>query len=111
MSQNTNNTKFPSFDRGVSPVWAQLLYKGVGSRDKIKEGIETVKADKDLLWQGLLGKSFLDRVINPGFKKLLPDSTKLDVLKQEFKYSPTKKLDLTLGKRGDDTKFGLNWRF
>ena len=108
--ENNNKGNF-SFDRGVSPVWAQLLYKGVQDRDKVKEGINTIKGDKDLLWQGILGKSLLDRVIDPGLKRLLPDSTKLDVLKQEFKYSPTRKLDLSLGKRGKTTNFGLNWRF
>ena len=111
MSVNTYNNPNIDFDRGVSPVWAELLYKGVGSRDKIKEGLRTVREDKDLLWQGILGKSLLDRFIDPGLKKLLPDSTKLDVLKQEFKYSPTKKLDLTLGKRGKTSKLGFNWRF
>ena len=99
------------FDRGISPVWAQILYQGVEKRDKLKKTTQALKDDPSLAFKALLGKSLLDRHIDPFFAKMLPDSVKLDVLKQRFKYSPTKKLDLTLGKKGDDPKLTVNWRF
>ena len=111
MSTNNPNIEFPEFSKDVSPVWANLLYKGIKNPDKVSKGLKAIKEDKDLLWQGLLGKSLLDRFITPGIDSLLPDSTKLDVLKREFKFSPTRKLDFTLGKRGDTAKLGFDWRF
>lgn len=103
---STIDTKF-EFDRNVSPVWAKLLYKGVKDRGKVSKNIETVKDDPSLIFKGLLGKSLLDKHINPFFDKMLPDSTKLDVLKQQLKFKPHDRFDMTVGKN----KLGLNWRF
>ena len=108
MDNNNLNTEF---DKGVSPVWAQLLYKGVSKRDKLAQGAGAIKEDPSLLLKGLVGKSLLDRYINPFFKRALPDSVKLDVLKQNIQYSPTKRLDVSLGRKGSTTNLGFNWRF
>ena len=99
------------FDRDVSPVWAHLLYKGVAKRDKLSKGIESVKDDPTLLFKGLFGKSLLDKHIHPFMDKILPDSVKLDVLRQKLRFSPRKNLDIDLAKRGGTTKLGLKWRF
>lgn len=107
MSAINNNFTQSSFDRNVSPVWAQLLYKGMSKRDKLSDVSKQVKGDPSLLLKGYFGKSLLDKHINPFLKKVLPDSVKLDVLKQNIKFSPSKRLDMTFG----DKKFGLNWRF
>jgi len=97
------NTEKPS----VNPVWAQMLYKGVEKRDKLKEGLETIEDDPSLVLKGLLGKSLLDKHINPFFDRIMPDSTKLDVLKKQIKFNPHDRFGMTLG----DKKLGLNWRF
>ena len=108
MDNNNLNTEY---DKGVSPVWAQLLYKCVSKRDKISKSAGDIKEDPSLLLKGLVGKSLLDRYINPFFERALPDSVKLDVLKQNIKFSPTKRMDISLGKRGNTTNLGFNWRF
>ena len=100
-----------SYDKGVSPVWARLLYKGVQKRDKLEQGAKAIGDDPSLLFKGLLGKSLLDKHINPFFKKMLPDSTKIDILKRQFKFQPHDRFDMTLGKKGNTAKLGLNWRF
>jgi hypothetical protein len=114
-TQNTPNLPQPQFALGsvesMSPVWAQLLYKGVGKRDKLKEGAKALEKDPSLLFKGLLGKSLLDKHINPFFREMLPDSLELDVLKQQMKFSPTNRFNMTLGKRGDTTNLGFDWRF
>lgn len=107
MSLKRENLLQSDFDRGVSPAWAQLLYKGVGKRNKLSDASRAIKSDPSLLLKGYFGKSLLDKHVNPFLEKVLPDSVKLDVLKQKLKFSPSRKLDMTLGKR----KFGLNWRF
>ena len=107
MSVETKNTIQSDFNRDVSPVWAELLYKGVSKRDKFADICSKVKSEPSLLLKGYFGNSLLDKHINPFLKKMLPDSVKLDVLKQNIKFSPNRKLDMTFG----DKKFGLNWRF
>tara|TARA_R100000781_G_scaffold96610_1_gene60603 strand:- start:6443 stop:6778 length:336 start_codon:yes stop_codon:yes gene_type:complete len=111
MSANKDIFTQSTFDRGVSPVWAELLYKGVQKRDKLSDAAEQVKGDPSLLFKGMLGKSLLDRHINPFLEKMLPDSVKLDVLKQNLLYSPTKKLGFSFGKKGDTSSLGINYRF
>ena len=64
-----------------------------------------------MLFKGMLGKSLLDKHINPFFDRMLPDSTKLDVLKKQIRFQPHDRFDMTLGKKNDTTKLGLNWRF
>ena len=105
------NTKFASVDAGVSPVWANLLYKGVKNRDKLQEKMDIVKDDPTLLFKGLLGKSLLDKFIDPGLAKLLPDSIKLDVLKHKLHINPTKKLHLELGKKNKTFNLGIDYKF
>ena len=85
MSVNKDILAQSSFNRQVSPVWATLLYKGVGERDKLEKASKLVKNDPSILLKGLLGKSLLDKHINPFFNKLTPDSVKVDVLKQNLK--------------------------
>ena len=107
MSLESTNIKQSSFDRGVSPVWAQLLSQGT---DK---PMDYSKSDPNRLLNRYYGKSLLDRHTNPIFNKmkkkfkLLPDSVKADVFKQNLKWSLNKKLNMTLGKN----KLDLNWRF
>ena len=90
-----------------NPVWANILFKGVQKRDKLKKGVETLKDDPSLLVKGLLGKSLLDKHINPFFDKIMPDSTKLDVLRKQIKFNPNEKFGMTVG----DNKLAFNWRF
>ena len=105
--QNTLNKEFLSFDKPTNPVWAEMLFKGVQKRDKLKKQVKSLKDDPSMLFKGLLGKSLLDKHINPFFADLLPDSTKLDVLKKQIKFQPHDRFGMTLG----DKKLGLNWRF
>ena len=91
----------------MNPVWANLLFKGVQKRDKLKKGIHALKDDPSMIFKGLLGKSLLDKHINPFLDKILPDSTKLDVLKKQIKFNPHKRFGMTIG----DKKLGLDWRF
>jgi hypothetical protein len=100
-----------AYKQEMSPVWAKLLFKGIQKRDKLKKGVHALKDDPSLLLKGFLGKSLLDKHINPFFDKLLPDSTKLDVLKRQIKFQPHNRFDMTLGKRGRGAKLDLNWRF
>ena len=106
-TQNTPIKLDLEHDPKVSPVWAKLLYKGVSKRDKLQRGLEQVKGDPSLLFKGFLGKSLLDKHINPFFDRMLPDSTKLDVLKRQIQFQPHKRFDMPVG----DKKLGLNWRF
>ena len=98
-------------NEGMSPVWANLLFKGVQKKDKLKKGFKLLEDDPSLLFKGLLGKSLLDKHINPFFDRLLPDSTKLDVLKQQIRFQPHNKFDMALRKKGDGAKLDFNWRF
>ena len=98
-------------NKEMNPVWAKMLFKGVQKRDKLKKGIHALKDDPSLVIKGLLGKTLLDKHINPFFDRLLPDSTKLDVLKQQIKFKPNDKFDMTLGKKSSGAKLGFNWRF
>ena len=100
-----------SYNKDVSPAWAHLLYKGVNMRDKLKEGISSLERDPSLLFKGLLGKSLLDKHINPFINEMLPDSTKLDILKRQFQFKPHDRFNMTLGSRGSTANLGLNWRF
>jgi hypothetical protein len=109
--QNTLNKEFLSFDKPTNPVWAEMLFKGVQKRDKLKKQVKSLKDDPSMLFKGLLGKSLLDKHINPFFDELLPDSTKLDILKQQIKFQPNERFDMTLKKKGDAAKLGFNWRF
>jgi hypothetical protein len=118
MSMNTLNTEYkpriqPSFHDMTTPTptWLNLLSKGVSKRDKIKRSAKQLKGDPSLLFKGLLGKSLLDKHINPFFKRMLPDSMKVDVLKQNLQFSPHDRFKMTLGARGGNPKIGLNWRF
>ena len=97
--------------KATNPVWAEMLFKGIQKRDKLKKGVHALKDDPSMILKGLLGKSLLDRHINPFFDKILPDSTKLDVLKQQIKFQPTKNLDMFLRRKSGGAKLGLNWRF
>ena len=90
-----------------NPVWANILFKGIQKRDKLKKGVETLKDDPSLIVKGLLGKSLLDKHINPFFDKIMPDSTKLDVLKKQIQFNPNERFGMTVG----DDKLALNWRF
>ena len=108
--QHSLKTNF-SYNQEMSPVWAELLFKGVQKRDKLKKSIHSLKDDPSMLFKGILGKSLLDKHINPFLDKMLPDSTKLDVLKRQVRFQPHDKFDMTLGKRKGTTKLGLNWRF
>ena len=94
-------------DRSISPVWAQILYKGVEGRDKLKKVNEALNDDPSLAFKAILGKSLLDRHIDPFFAMVLPDSMKLDVLKQRLKFKPHERFDMTVGKN----KLDFNWRF
>jgi hypothetical protein len=100
-----------SYNQEMSPVWAKLLFKGVQKRDKLRKGIHSLKDDPSMIFKGFLGKSLLDKHINPFFDKLLPDSTKLDVLKRQIRFQPHDRFDMTLRKKGKGAKLGLNWRF
>ena len=111
MADDNLNIKSSEYDKNVSPVWAQLLYKGISKRDKLEKGMQDIKHDPSLLLKGLVGKSLLDRYIDPFLSRALPDSVKLDVLKQNLLYSPSRKLDISLGKKGKTTNLGFNWRF
>ena len=42
---------------------------------------------------------------------MLPDSTKLDILKRQFQFKPHDRFNMTLGSRGSTANLGLNWRF
>ena len=108
--QNTIKTDF-AYNKEMNPVWANLLFKGIQKRDKLKKGILTLKDDPSMIFKGLRGKSLLDKHIDPFFRRLLPDSTKLDVLKQQIKFKPNDRFDMTLGKKSGGAKLGLNWRF
>jgi hypothetical protein len=99
------------YNQEMSPVWAKLLFKGVQKRDKLKKSVHALKDDPSMLFKGVLGKSLLDKHINPFLDKLLPDSTRLDVLRREFKFQPHDRFDMTLGKKGRGAKLDLNWRF
>ncbi len=105
--QNITNKESLSFGKAVSPVWAEMLFKGVQKRDKLKKQVKSLEEDPSMLFKGLLGKSLLDKHINPFFADLLPDSTKLDVLKKQIKFNPHKRFGMTVG----DKKLGLDWRF
>ena len=111
MSANKDILTQATFQQGVSPVWATLLHKGVKNRDKLSDAAGKIKKDPSLLLKGLLGKSMLDKHINPFFDKITPDSVKVDALKNRIKWSPTKKLDFSLGKKGDTGLLDINWRF
>ena len=111
MSANKDILTQATFQQGVSPVWATLLHKGVKNRDKLSDAAGKIKKDPSLLLKGLLGKSMLDKHINPFFDKILPDSAKIDVLKQQIKFQPNKNFDFSLGKKGDKGLLDINWRF
>ena len=100
-----------AYKQEMSPVWAKLLFKGVQKRDKLRKGIHSLKDDPSMLFKGMLGKSLLDKHINPFFDRMLPDSTKLDVLKQQIKFKPSDRFDMTLGKKSGGANLGFNWRF
>jgi len=111
---NPQSYSYPTIDTGkpaVNPVWAQLLFKGVQNKDKIKKNIDMIEDDPSLIAKGLLGKTLLDKHINPFLDKLLPDSTKLDVLKRQLHFRPKDNFGMTLGKKDDNVNLGLNWRF
>ena len=111
MADYTSNRDDFSLEKPKSPVWAEMLFKGVQKRDKLKKQVRSLEEDPSLLFKGLLGKSLLDKHINPFFAKLLPDSTKLDILKQQIKFQPNERFDMTLKKKSDGAKLGFNWRF
>jgi len=111
MSANKDILTQATFQQGVSPVWATLLHKGVKNRDKLSDAAGKIKKDPSLLLKGLLGKSMLDKHINPFFDKITPDSVRIDALKNRINWSPTKKLDFSLGKKGDKGLLDINWRF
>ncbi len=92
----------------VNPAWAELLYKGVGKRKKLKESFNMLKNNPELAIQGLLGKSLLDKQIQPFVDKIMPEKTKLDIAKGNLMYSPNENLDLSIDK---DATFNLNFRF
>ena len=106
-NQNTENIERLSFQKPTNPVWAEMLFKGVQKRDKLKKQVRALEEDPSMLFKGLLGKSLLERHINPFFDRIMPDSTKLDVLKKQIKFQPHDRFGMTLG----DKKLGLNWRF
>ena len=108
--KSTIKTEFAS-NKDMNPVWAKLLFKGVQKRDKLKKGIHALKDDPSLAIKGLLGKSILDKHINPFFDRIMPDSTKLDVLKKQIKFKPSDRFDMTLGKKSGGANLGFNWRF
>ena len=99
------------YKKDMNPAWAKLLFKGMGKRDKLKRNVRSLKDDPSLLFKGILGKSLLDKHINPFFDRLLPDSTKLDVLKKQIKFKPSDRFDMTLGKKSGGANLGFNWRF
>tara|TARA_R100001594_G_scaffold136656_1_gene179140 strand:- start:104 stop:436 length:333 start_codon:yes stop_codon:yes gene_type:complete len=107
------NTQYsPDYaSENTSPLWAEILSKGIQKRDKLKKGVHELKDDPSILFKGLLGKSLLDKHINPFFDRIMPDSTKLDILKQQIKFQPSDRFDMTLRKKGDSAKLGFNWRF
>ena len=118
MAYNTSSTSKKdslktnfSYNQEMSPVWANLLFKGVRKRDKLKKSVRALKDDPSMIFKGVLGKSLLDKHINPFFRQMLPDSMEVDVLKRQFKFQPSDSLAMTLGKRGDTAKLGINWRF
>jgi hypothetical protein len=95
----------------VSPIWAKLLYKGVTKKDKMQSKIDALRDDPSAIFKGYLGKSLLDKHINPFFDRIMPDSTKLDVLKRQFKFQPHDRFNMTVGAKGGNPKMNLNWRF
>lgn len=94
-----------------NPVWANILFKGVKKRDKLKKQFKSLEDDPGLLFKGLLGKSLLDKHINPFFDRIMPDSTKLDILRQQIKFKPHDRFDMTLKRKSGGAKLGFNWRF
>ena len=101
--QNTFKKPDLGYNPNVSPVWAKLLYKGVSKRDKLQRGIEEFKDDPSKLLKGLLGNSLL--------AKILPKSTKLDVLEQRLKFKPNERFGMTVGKSGGNPLINFDWRF
>ena len=99
------------YKKDMNPAWAKLLFKGIGKRDKLKKNVRSLKDDPSLLFKGILGKSLLDKHINPFFNKILPDSAKLDVLRRQIRFQPHDRFNMTLGKKGRGAKLDLNWRF
>ena len=107
MELNKPNMNFSSYNPDVSPVWAQLLAKSFRDPEAVKAQLR----DTEGLLGGLAGKGLLDMYIDPYLESKLPSKIDLDLEKKRIKYKPTRNLGLTLGKSGDMTKFGLNWRF
>jgi len=114
MAYNTETTSTPlqmSFNKDVSPVWAQLLYKGAKNPGKLKSTLSDVRENPSLLPGAFVGKSLLDKFINPTLDKLLPDSVKTDVLRNKITFSPTKKLDMGLTLEKKSPLLNINWKF
>lgn len=109
--QNTADSVRITYDRGVSPVWARLLHKGVGNRAKLKSTLTKVGENPELIPVAFLGKSLLDRFIDPALTKLLPDSVKADVLKNRITYSPSKKMDLGFKLSKTNPLLSVNMKF
>ena len=107
---NTESIEIP-FNRDVSPVWTQLLYKGVQNRGKLKSAMSDIRDNPALVPGAIFGKSFLDRIIDPTLKKLLPDSVRADVLKNKLTYSPNKKLDMGFKLDKKSPLLTIDWRF
>lgn len=109
--QNTADSVRITYDRGVSPVWARLLHKGVENRGKLKSALTKVGESPELLPAAFLGKSLLDRVIDPTLNRLLPDSVKADILRNKITYSPSKRMDLGFKLSKTNPLLSVNMKF
>lgn len=110
-SDNTANMEEMTFNRDVSPVWAQLLHKGVQNRAGIKNTLSQVGDNPALIPGAIFGKTFLDRVIDPTLTKLLPDSVRADVLKNKINFSPNRNLNMGFKLDKKNPLLTLDWRF
>ena len=109
--QNTADSVRITYDRGVSPVWARLLHKGVENRGKLKSTLTKVGESPELIPAAFLGKSLLDRFIDPTLTKLLPDSVKADVLRNKITFSPGKKTQLGFKLDKKNPLLSVNMKF
>ena len=114
MAYNTETTSNPlemPFNKDVSPAWAQLLYKGAKNPGKFKNTLSDIGDNPALIPGAFIGRSLLDRFINPNLHKLLPDSVRADVLRNKINFSPTRKLDMGFKMDKKNPLLTLDWRF
>ena len=118
------NEKFTLEEQRV-PMWANLLYQGVGNRHQIKDTLKKWKEDPSLaepVIQGLLGQHLLSKVLPSNMRADLKNksldwnindrlSLGLSEDDKSLNYRATDNLDVGFGKRGDTNFLNLGWRF